>query len=126
MTKGSASAPVFVDRTGTRRQWFTWLGVLGGALLCLATVVLVAGFLGGGPGYLPGLPAPAPDGGRAAASPTPAGPAPSATSRAPRRSGSASPATGGGTTPASPAPTASPSPTGHGNAPPHPGQSKKK
>jgi hypothetical protein len=122
-------APVFVDHSGTRRRWLTVFGVLTGAVLSLVTAVLVAGVLGGGPGYLPGLPGPAPDGGRAAGSAAPTGPTPG-TSRPPRRGSSPSPrvpATGSPTaspSPAGPRSTATPGNPGHGN--PHASQSRKK
>lgn len=58
MTNSSRRAPrpVFVDSTGSRRRWFAILGVAGGALLMLVSAMLIAGFVGGGSGYLPGLP----------------------------------------------------------------------
>ena len=61
------ATPVFVDRTGRRRRWFALFGAAGGGLLSVATVVLVAGFLGAG-GALPGLPGSEQGGGAAAAS----------------------------------------------------------
>jgi hypothetical protein len=48
--------PVFVDRTGGRRRVFVVLGAAGGIVLVLACLALLAGFTGGGPGDLPGLP----------------------------------------------------------------------
>src|SRR4051794_30457075 len=59
---GTAPRPVFVDHTGSRRRWFAIFAVAGGALLTLASAMLIAGFLGGGPAHLPGLPtAPRPE-----------------------------------------------------------------
>jgi hypothetical protein len=124
-----ADRPVFVDRSGTRRRWLTAFGVLSGALLSLVTAALVAGVLGGGPGYLPGLPGPAPDGGHAAGSAVPTGQVPGATSRPPRQGSSPSPrvpATGAAASPtrAGQAPTGTPGPAGRSN--PHASQSRKK
>jgi hypothetical protein len=51
--------PVFLDRTGQRRRLFK-VAIAGAAvLLATATLVLVAGFTGTGPGHLPTLPQPA-------------------------------------------------------------------
>jgi hypothetical protein len=61
-SSGNAAQPVFVDSTGTRRRWLAVFAVAGGAALALASAMLIAGFLGGGPGQLPGLPiAPRPE-----------------------------------------------------------------
>lgn len=54
------NSPIFVDRTGNRRRWFTALGAAGGTLLITALAVLVAGIFGAGPAHLPGLPGLAP------------------------------------------------------------------
>jgi hypothetical protein len=63
MTDPSEPAkPVFVDRTGRRRRWFGVLATSGGGLLVIATLVLVAGFLGAG-GSLPALPGSGPGAG---------------------------------------------------------------
>lgn len=48
--------PVFVDRTGRRRRFFLIAGLASGAALVLASILLVAGFTGAGPGRLPLLP----------------------------------------------------------------------
>jgi hypothetical protein len=48
--------PVFVDRTGRRRRLFTAAGAAGGLVLCLVSLLLIAGFTGTGPDYLPTLP----------------------------------------------------------------------
>ena len=60
--------PVFVDRTGRRRRLFAAAGAVGGVLLALASLVLVAGFTGAGAGYLPALPEPAGSKGHSAVS----------------------------------------------------------
>jgi hypothetical protein len=137
--RAPAPPPVFVDRTGTRRRWISLLGVLGGVVLALAAAVLVTGFLGGGSGYLPGLPdqKSGPDvrdaeGGPAATRPAPT-PAPGPVSRAPRPTGSATsdglvpvrPA-GSSATSGTPPKSATASSTVHGNAPSHPSPSRKK
>jgi len=123
-------SPVFVDGSGTRRRWFIGLGAAGAGVLAVAVLLLVAGFLGGGPGRLPGLPG----------LPAPAGPAARQAELAPTVSGSGSPhsvrasaSSSHATTPAGtpsptpvapPSPSPSPSPTRHGNAPPHPSHKK--
>jgi hypothetical protein len=48
--------PIFVDSTGRRRKLFTMIAAAAGVLLATSVVVLVAGFFGAGPSYLPGLP----------------------------------------------------------------------
>src|SRR2546423_14936088 len=119
-------SPVFVDRTGTRRRWLGVLGVAGGALLTVAIAILVAGFLGGTPGHLPGLPDPR----QAEVGPAVPGPVPSARGSRPPGSGGRSPSATAGprrsapVQPASPSPV--PDPTRHRNAPPHPSPSKKR
>jgi hypothetical protein len=75
---GSTARPVFVDSTGTRRRFFTLFGVVAGVLLTITTAMLVAGFVGGASGHLPGLSrpgqvagqTPAPDGTSPHATPT--------------------------------------------------------
>src|SRR5262245_3203455 len=52
----AAADPIFVDGTGTRRRWFGIISAAGGVLLVLAIAMVVAGFVGGGTGHLPGLP----------------------------------------------------------------------
>ena len=112
--------PVFVDRTGRRRQLFAAAGIAGGTLLIVATAGLLAGFTGVGTGHLPTLPAvqrtpevlrqPGPGG-------QPTGPTrrPSAT-RTPTSKASTSSG-----------PTASPSPASRRNAPTHtPSHGRKK
>src|SRR5437773_3514239 len=105
--RNPTESPVFVDRSGTRRRWFVGLGVAGAGVLALSVLLLVAGFLGGGPGRLPGLPG----------LPAPAGPAARQVELVPTApSGSASPhsarasaSSSHGTTPAAvptPAPVA--------------------
>src|SRR4051794_8958471 len=56
--RGRTPRPVFVDRTGRRRRLFAVAGAAGGLLLALASLMLVAGFTGVGPGRVPPLPAP--------------------------------------------------------------------
>lgn len=51
--------PIFVDHTGRRRRLVRVAGVATGLGLALATLLLVAGFTGAGPGHLPLLPEPA-------------------------------------------------------------------
>jgi hypothetical protein len=72
--------PVFVDRTGQRRRLVRVAGAAAGLALALATLLLVAGFTGAGPGHLPLLPQPAggaPAGPRSPAPTRPGGVAPS-------------------------------------------------
>jgi hypothetical protein len=135
MRNGSAPAesPVFVDRSGTRRRWFVGFGIAGASLLAVSILALVAGFLGGGPGRLPGLPG----------LPAPAGPAArqvelgttasSATGSIRSTQAGATPSHGAtlgsgappGPAPApAPVPTPTPTSTRHGNAPPHPSHSR--
>jgi hypothetical protein len=130
MRNGSvpAESPVFVDRSGVRRRWFVVLGVAGAGVLALSVLVLVAGFLGTGPG-LPDLPVPAgPAARQAAANPAASAPQTAAVRAShPAASGATQPGAvpQPGLTPAVPtAPTASPTPTRHGNAPPHPSHRK--
>jgi len=52
----SAADPVFLDRTGRRRRLFVAAGSVGGLVLLIAVVALVAGFTGTGPGSVPGWP----------------------------------------------------------------------
>jgi hypothetical protein len=52
----SATDPVFLDRTGRRRRLFVAAGSVGGLVLLIAAVALVAGFTGTGPGSVPGWP----------------------------------------------------------------------
>lgn len=52
----SAVDPVFLDRTGRRRRLFVAAGSVGGLVLLIAAVALVAGFTGTGPGSVPGWP----------------------------------------------------------------------
>jgi len=54
--ESSAMDPVFLDRTGRRRRLFVAAGTIGGLLLLIAAVALVAGFTGTGPGSVPGWP----------------------------------------------------------------------
>ncbi|RSM54821.1 hypothetical protein DMB66_36835 [Actinoplanes sp. ATCC 53533] len=51
-----AADPVFLDRTGRRRRLFVAAGSGGGLVLLIASVALVAGFTGTGPGSVPGWP----------------------------------------------------------------------
>lgn len=51
--------PIFVDRSGRRRRLVRVAGAATGLALALASVLLVAGFTGAGPGHLPLLPDPA-------------------------------------------------------------------
>ncbi|MFI7546959.1 hypothetical protein [Actinoplanes sp. NPDC049599] len=53
--------PVFLDRTGRRRRLFVAVGSVGGLLLAVAALALVAGFTGAGPGSVPGWPGGADD-----------------------------------------------------------------
>ena len=134
MTNNSRRAPqpVFVDSTGRRRRLAAILGVAGAALLTLVSAMLVAGFIGGGSGYLPGLPN-APRTEPAVGQPgtplgngspaTPGAPAPGRTSPAPATSaGSGSPPVPGGS--ATP-PSNQPASPGHRNTA-HPTPSRKK
>ncbi|GLH94792.1 hypothetical protein [Phytohabitans aurantiacus] len=112
--------PVFVDRTGRRRRVFLIAGLASGAALALATLVLIAGFTGTGPGRLPLLPESAGEQLRAPVAtvkPPEAPrtiPSPSESAAAPRptRTGTPAPAT---TTQVAP----SPSKTNHRNVPTH-------
>jgi hypothetical protein len=107
VTEDGGSAPVFVDRTGTRRHWFAIAAVATGAVLALAAIVLVAGFFGGGHGVLPGLPDPGTHAGPVAGSGGPTNGEPSgAAGRTPRP--------GSPTAGARPAPTLTPAPGGSG------------
>jgi hypothetical protein len=126
-SSGNAAQPVFVDSTGTRRRWLAVFAVAGGAVLALASAMLIAGFLGGGPGHLPGLPiAPRPEplvGQPHPADHSPTSPNPSSVSRRPSPAGSGGP-------PASPAGSvaplsATPTQPGHRNTA-HPTPSHKK
>ncbi len=135
MTNGSVPAtdtPVFVDHSGTRRRWFAVLGVTGAAGLTLAVVLLVAGFLGSGPGGLPFLPAPPVQPVQAtqqAERLTSGTPAPSGSGRLPRPG--ATPSAGqtpapGSTQPGPPFGTAASAGPGRGSPPPHPSPSHRK
>jgi hypothetical protein len=126
-SSGKAAQPVFVDSTGSRRRWLAVFAVAGGAVLALASAMLIAGFLGGGPGHLPGLPdAPRPEpivGQPHPADRSPVTPSPSRVSH---------PASSGGTSgsPVNPAgsvlpPSATPTLPGHRNTA-HPTPSHKK
>jgi hypothetical protein len=84
LTEDVGSAPVFVDRTGSRRQWFAIAAVLSAALVALAALVLAAGFFGGGHGVLPGLPDPGSQAGPVAGTPDPSGGWPSGAARTSR------------------------------------------
>ncbi len=122
-----AETPVFVDHSGTRRRWFAVLGVAGAGLLAIAVVLLVAGFLGGGPDRLPGLPGLAGTGAPQAAAERMPTPSPAVSGRVPRP-GASAPATaphpGPTAAPSSPTPTPASSPTRHGNPPPHPSHTR--
>lgn len=116
--------PIFVDSTGTRRRWLKVFGAAGGIALVVAAAMLLAGFLGGGPGHLPGLPA----------LPAPATRAPAATPPPPRTTATPSPSPHSAsvepsatpTTTGVPTPTPSPTgPPGHRNSA-HPTPSHKK
>jgi hypothetical protein len=113
--------PVFVDQTGRRRRAITLVGAGGALTLTVAVAVLAAGFVGAGPGRLPGLPellhGPAP---------TPSVQQPSTpTATASGQPGVVRPTAG----PSAPA-TAAPTPTRQGNrpssAPSHPAPTKKR
>lgn len=111
--------PVFVDRTGQRRRLVRVAGVAAGLVLALASLLLVAGFTGAGPGQLPLLPQPA--GG------APAAPRSPATKPAPRSSpATVTPADRPATTPPPPAATTAgataapvPTRTSHRRVPTH-------
>jgi hypothetical protein len=113
--------PVFVDRTGTRRRWWTTFGVLSAAVLSLVAAGILAGLLGSGTGGvlpgLPGLPVPARDGGRAAGSAPPSDPASGGPSsrRATPTSRAATPGPTATPTPGAPVPTPGASNRSHGN-----------
>ncbi len=129
--------PVFVDGTGIRRRWFVVFGTATSVLLAVAVAVVATGFVGDGPGHLPGLPGapgrqevvvvglsdpPATPGGRAGQGRTRAG------SAAPTAPGTASAAVAAVTqspSVAAPTPSTTPGPPGHRNTG-APGQSKKK
>jgi hypothetical protein len=121
---------VFVDRTGRRRRLFAVAGTAGGLLLALASLMLVAGFTGVGPGYLPALPAPAASKvPRAVSTAKPfATIRPPRPTRAPATTYPAIPGTTGSVTPASTTPqagvTPSPTHTNNGRAPTHPPRHK--
>ncbi|WP_203920442.1 hypothetical protein [Rugosimonospora africana] len=125
---GRGGDPVFVDGTGRRRRLLVVAGSVGGLVLVLAVLALLAGFTGVGPGSAPGWPGagqvqravPKPDSsgsisatgdpsrGAAAATATPAGVSRSTTA------GTAVPRT----TPAAPPPTApAPAATSHRKVP---------
>jgi hypothetical protein len=48
--------PVFLDRTGYRRRLTAVAGVIGGLVLTVILLALVAGFTGAGPAAVPGWP----------------------------------------------------------------------
>lgn len=117
---GVPEPAVFVDATGRRRRWLTYLAIGNGAVLLTALLALIVGLGGGGALPLPALPD---------SSPT-AHPQRSVSPRAAATSDTPSPAgQAHGTTPtptAAPtttAPTTSaPSPAAHGHGPTtHPG-----
>lgn len=114
--------PVFVDRTGQRRRLVRVAGAAAGLALALASLLLVAGFTGAGPGHLPLLPQPAggaPAEPRSPAAPRPGGAVPSQPATAPAPTGRpattappAATATGG-------TPTPTPSRGSHRRVPTH-------
>lgn len=117
--------PVFVDRTGQRRRLVRVAGAAAGLALALASLLLVAGFTGAGPGHLPLLPQPAGGAPAAPRSPAAATPAP-----APARATTPQPADRPSTvappaTTAAVAPTPTPSRSSHRRVPTHtPGNNK--
>ncbi|MGN9909649.1 hypothetical protein ACTMTJ_19060 [Phytohabitans sp. LJ34] len=111
--------PVFVDRTGQRRRLVRVAGAAAGLLLALASLLLVAGFTGAGPGHLPLLPQPAGGAPTAPRSPAATRPAP-----APARATVPAPADRPSTVPPPTAtarvtPTPTPSRTNHRRVPTH-------
>jgi len=74
VTLGSTAVdPVFVDRSGRRRRLIVTAGTVGGLVLLLAVVALLAGFTGTGSAAVPGWPGS--HAGRATPRPTAAAPA---------------------------------------------------
>lgn len=105
--------PVFVDRTGRRRQLFAAAGFAGGTALLVATAGLLAGFTGVGTSHVPALPGvgQTPE---VVLQPMPAGPSPGRSRRPSPTPAATKPATGPSTSPSS-----SPSPTSRRNVPTH-------
>jgi hypothetical protein len=111
--------PVFVDRTGRRRRVFLIAGLASGAALALATLVLIAGFTGTGPGHLPLLPESAGEQLRAPAATVKPTEAPRATLSPSPRAGSPRPTPSGTPEPTVTEVAPSPSKTNHRNVPTH-------
>jgi hypothetical protein len=117
--------PVFVDRTGQRRRVVRVAGAAAGLALALASLLLVAGFTGAGPGHLPLLPQPAGGGAPAAPrSPTTTRPAPPSTRPPVTRPATIAPPAATTAAPEA-TPTPAPSRSGHRRIPTHtPGNNK--
>jgi hypothetical protein len=118
---------VFVDSTGSRRRFFALVGVVAGVLLTITTALLVAGFVGGTAGALPGLPGLSRPGADAGLTPGP-GPASARTPTPGRTAKAGASATRTTTSASGPAVVASsPAPTGQGHRnTAHPTPSRKK
>ncbi|NUT32869.1 MAG: hypothetical protein HOV79_07320 [Hamadaea sp.] len=52
----AAARPVFVDRSGRRRRFFTFVGGGLGVLLVIGLIVVASSLFAGGPAQLPGWP----------------------------------------------------------------------
>jgi hypothetical protein len=136
--KRRGGEPVFVDRTGRRRRVIAFAGSIGGLLVTVAVLALVAGFTGVGPASVPGWPesaagdvrgvrtTPEPSGTRRSADPRPqaaertAEPTPTGSPAGVIPETTPTPAPS--TTEASPTPSAVPTTTtikGHGHKPTH-------
>jgi hypothetical protein len=105
--------PVFVDRSGRRRQLFAAAGFAGGTALLVATGALLAGFTGVGTAHVPALPGTGqtPE---VVLQPMPAGPTPTHTRRP-----SPTPTKPAASPSGSSSPSTSPSPTSRRNVPTH-------
>lgn len=80
----TAARPVFVDRSGRRRRFFTFVGGGFGVLLVIGLIIVASSLFTGGPAQLPGWPGTGGDAAEVLPSVAGQTPEPSPTASAPR------------------------------------------